>query len=130
MPGLHQEGNGYGPRNNAPALSVLRAIPLIPAPTLHSWGSPGPDPSSRELGPLPQSLRVGKHPLSESQIQVPRKEERLLEPGRNHVVKEFEPCASKETREPKELVNPEETESNQKTQSDLPLATSSGYGGP
>lgn len=50
------------PRKGAPALSVLRGLPVIPAPTLRYWGSPGPDPSSRELGILPQSLSVGKQP--------------------------------------------------------------------
>lgn len=43
--------------------------------------------------------------------------------------KGFELYASKKTREPKELVNPEETESNQKTGSYLSRATSSGNGG-
>lgn len=68
-------------------------------PHTAAQGLPAPDPSAGERGPLPKSLGAGKHPLSESQILVPRKEEgHSLKRGRSHFNKEVELYRPKETR--------------------------------
>lgn len=78
------------PRTSPCPLCAEYYLCQLPCPYTAVLGLPEPDPTPGALVPHPQSLGVGKHPLSESQILEPRKKTESLKRRSNHFDKEFE----------------------------------------
>lgn len=107
---IGQQGNGWAPRNNAPALFMLRVThaSLTPAPTLQYWGSLG----RAFPWPSPRALRLENAPYLNPKFQSSERRDK-----RGEITSTRSLNFIHQTRpiNPQRLQNSEETGSDQKT---------------